>query len=449
MAFKSFRLQILLRIAFLSATLLIAVYLILESSFYATTAVSFLAALAQVAALVTYVERSNSDLVRFLEAIKYSDFSQSFTAKGKGASFDKLAIAFNQVMDEFRKLRGDREEQFNFLQTLIQHVGVGLLSFTPEGVLGIMNPAAKRLLRVTHLTNLWALEPSSPELVHTLLAMKPGGRVVIKIDDFPEPLQLVVHATEIRLHEQPYTLVSLQNIQPELEEMEMEAWQKLIRVLTHEIMNSITPISSLASTAEVILQDQKFASVQGEARSGIDDLQGAMKTITKRTEGLLHFVDAYRNLTLIPRPELQIFPLAELVQRVDRLLRAQMAGRDIMLISRVDPESLEVNADPRLMEQVLINLLQNALYAVRNREQGRIQLTAQLDPRGHVSIEVADNGTGISEDTMQKIFVPFFTTKEKGSGIGLNLSRQIVRMHGGTITCRSKEGKGAVFTIRL
>ncbi len=449
MAFKSFRLQILIRITFLSATLLIAVYLILESSFYATTAVAFLAALAQVAALVTYVERSNSDLVRFLEAIKYSDFSQSFTAKGKGASFDKLALAFNEVMDEFRKLRGDREEQFNFLQTLIQHVGVGLLSFTPEGVLGIINPAAKRLLRVNHLTNLRALEPSSPELVHTLLAMKPGGRIVIKIDDFPEPLQLVVYATEIRLHEQPYTLVSIQNIQPELEEMEMEAWQKLIRVLTHEIMNSITPISSLASTAEVILHDRAFASLQGEARSGIDDLQGALKTITKRSEGLLHFVDAYRNLTLIPRPELQIFPLAELVQRVDRLLKAQMAGRDIVLISRVDPESLEVNADPRLMEQVLINLLQNALYAVRKREQGRIQLTAQLDPRGRVAIEVADNGTGITEETMEKIFVPFFTTKEKGSGIGLSLSRQIVRMHGGTITCRSKEGFGAVFTIRL
>jgi len=389
------------------------------------------------------------DLTRFLEAITYADFSQTFVSKGKGAAFDGLDAAFNKVMSEFRKVRGDREEQYHFLQTLIHHVPVGLLSFAPDGEIGLINSAAKRLLRVTHLTTLRALEPASPHLVRALRSLNPGDRVVFKLDDFSEPLQLVMYATEIRLHERPFTLVSLQNIQSELDDMEMEAWQKLVRVLTHEIMNSVTPISSLSSTAAAILQKEALSNNEGDVRSDLSDLREAMVTITRRSEGLLHFVDAYRSLTLVPKPMPKIFAIKDLVQRVDLLLRAQIAEAGATLSTRVDPETLELNADPDLMEQVLINLVQNALHAVQEKRDGRILLSGLLNRQGKVEIEVSDNGKGIPEETMEKIFVPFFTTKEKGSGIGLSLSRQIVRMHGGSLTCRSKPGEGAVFTIRL
>ncbi|MCC6398611.1 MAG: ATP-binding protein, partial [Bacteroidetes bacterium] len=403
----------------------------------------------QLVLLIRFVERTNVDLTRFLEAITYADFSQTFIAKGKGSTFDDLDAAFNSVMSEFRKVRGDREEQYHFLQTLIQHVPVGLVSFAPDGEIGIINAAAKRLLRVTHLTTLRALEPASPHLTRALRSLRPGDRVTFKLDDFPEPLHLVMNATEIRLHERPYTLVSLQNIQSELDDMEMEAWQKLIRVLTHEIMNSVTPISSLSSTAAAILQKEALSDNEHDVRSDLTDLREAMVTITRRSEGLLHFVDAYRNLTLIPKPVLRIFAVKDLVQRVDLLLRTQAAQAGATLSTRVEPESLEVNADPDLMEQVLINLVQNAFHAVQETRGGRIHLSGLLDRQGRVEIEVSDNGKGIPEDAMEKIFVPFYTTKEKGSGIGLSLSRQIVRMHGGTLTCRSKPGDGAVFTIRF
>lgn len=447
MAFKNFRFQVLLRLVLLVATLLPAMYLAINTSFYGTTAVLCLVAILQAIGLVRFVEKTNVDLSRFLDAIRYSDFSQSFTQKKKGPSFDQLADAFNSVMNEFRRVRADREEQSNFLETIIQHVGVGLISFTPDGVVGLMNTAAKRLLKVNHLTNIRALDPISKGLVAALFRLRPGDRVLFRLEELPEPLQLVISATEIRLREQRYTLVSLQNIRSELEEKEMEAWQKLIRVLTHEIMNSVTPISSLAATAAGMI-GQNSENTEHEEELA-NDLKGALQTIEKRSQGLLHFVDAYRNLTLIPKPRFKVIAIADLFKRVEKLMRVEIPEDRVSFTTRMDPCTLELNADPELIEQVLINLIKNALHAVREKDGGRITMSARLDQSGSTAIEVMDNGCGISKDVQEKIFIPFFTTKENGSGIGLSLSRQIMRIHGGTITCRSKEGEGSAFVLRF
>lgn len=447
MVFKSFRFQVLVRLLFLVATLLFAVFLPLNTTFYATTAVVCIVAVLQTIALVRFVEKTNVDLSRFLDAIRYADFSQSFTQRKRGASFDLLATSFNDVMNEFRRVRADREEQSNFLQTIIQHVGVGLISFTPDGTIGLMNTTAKRLLRVNHLTTIRALEPVSRELVAVLFKLQPGDRVLFRLEEIPEPLQLVINATEIRLREQRYTLVSLQNIRSELEEKEMEAWQKLIRVLTHEIMNSVTPISSLASTAAGMLDHRDNPDQQPAEMS--DDLKGALHTIEKRSQGLLHFVDAYRSLTLIPKPRFRIISIADLFKHVEQLFRAELSAHSVAFMANADPNTLEINADPELIEQVLINLIKNSLHAVQARDERSITLSARLDRSGSISIEVADNGSGISKEVQEKIFVPFFTTKQNGSGIGLSLSRQIMRMHGGTITCRSQEGEGSAFVLRF
>ena len=251
----------------------------------------------------------------------------------------------------------------------------------------------------------------------------------------------------VRLREQRYTLVSLQNIRSELEEKEMEAWQKLIRVLTHEIMNSVTPISSLASTAAGMLDHRDNPDQQPAEMS--DDLKGALHTIEKRSQGLLHFVDAYRSLTLIPKPRFRIISIADLFRHVEQLFRAELSSNRVAFTANADPDTLELNADPELIEQVLINLIKNSLHAVQEKDQRSIALSARLDRGGSISVEVADNGSGISKEVQEKIFVPFFTTKQNGSGIGLSLSRQIMRMHGGTITCRSQEGEGAVFVLRF
>ena len=227
----------------------------------------------------------------------------------------------------------------------------------------------------------------------------------------------------------------------------MEAWQKLIRVLTHEIMNSVTPLSSLAASANELLRDSITETNAPEA--AFEDIQIALTTIERRSQGLLKFVNAYRNLTKIPKPNFQAVKLGELLEQLYVLIVGQMAEEGISLEVNVRPSSLEITADPELIEQILINLLTNAQHAVIGRENPQIQLLGKMDERGHPLIEVADNGKGMSRELQSKIFIPFFTTKSGGSGIGLSLSRQIMRLHNGTLTVKSVEGEGTVFTLRF
>jgi len=262
---------------------------------------------------------------------------------------------------------------------------------------------------------------------------------------------LALYATEFRLRQQKYTMVSVQNIQSELEEKEMEAWQNLIRVLTHEIMNSVTPIASLASTANDLLMQipEDREDSKKTPLTAIDDVSSAVQTIERRSQGLLRFVDSYRKLTRLPKPNFQIFPISELFERVQQLMQSQISERGIDFQTRVDPESLELTADPEMIEQVLINLLMNAIQASARKHKPRIRLTASMDDRGRTVIRVTDNGPGITDEAMEKIFIPFFTTKKEGSGIGLSLARQIIRLHRGSISVQSKPHVETVFTLRF
>jgi signal transduction histidine kinase len=264
-------------------------------------------------------------------------------------------------------------------------------------------------------------------------------------------LQLVVHGAEFRVRGETVTLVSLQNIQSELEEKELEAWQNLIRVLTHEIMNSITPISSLASTAHDLIGDPATTEEGSGAITGdtIVDIRGALNTIHKRSQGLLHFVETYRSLTKIPRPRFQLFGVQDLFDRVGNLMGPQAAKIGVAVSMQVDPKDLMLEADPGLVEEVLINLVTNAMQALENTRAGRIGVSAFIDRRGRVIVEVSDNGPGIGEEALEKVFIPFYTTKANGSGIGLSLCREIMRMHRGTIHVRSKPGEETVFTMRF
>jgi nitrogen fixation/metabolism regulation signal transduction histidine kinase len=451
MAYRSFRLNCTFRVLLLGATIYLFFYLLFQTELYATLFIVGSITLYQIFSLIHYVEKTNRDLTRFFEAIKHSDFSQSFTGAGLGSSFDHLKAAFSEVIEAFRRARSEKEENFRYLQTVIQHVGIGLVSFTPDGEVGLLNSAAKRLLRVPHLKNIKSLEPFSKPLVETLFGMKSGEKALVKVEDKNELLQLAIYATELKLREQHFTLVSVQNIQSELEEKEMEAWQNLIRVLTHEIMNSVTPIASLASTVNHLLTDARGDSKAGKEIStdSVGEMRSALQTIEKRSEGLLHFVDAYRSLTKIPKPNFKIFPVVELFGRVQLLMGQRAAEKAVKFSTQVDPASLEVTADPQLIEQVLINLLLNAIQAVEKQADGRIQLKARLDERGRVVIQVIDNGPGIVAEVREKIFIPFFTTKQDGSGIGLSLSRQIMRLHRGTIGVHSVPNVETVFALRF
>jgi two-component system nitrogen regulation sensor histidine kinase NtrY len=451
MVFRSFRINCVLRIIALSATIGLFFWLLSRTRQYAAMFIVGLIILYEIYALIVYVDRTNRELARFFESIKYEDFSQSFSTAKKGGSFAPLLRALSEVTDAFRKTRAEKEEHYHYLQTVVQHVGVGLIVFQPDGDVELINNAAKKLLRVPYLKNIRSLESMNKKLVTTLLSLKPRDRALVKIEGEEEILQLMLYATEFRLGGRVFTLVSLQNIRSEIESTEIEAWQKLIRVLTHEIMNSITPISSLASTINGLIREMGM-SLSGADKADseqIEDIIRALQTIQKRSDGLLHFVDAYRNLTLLPAPKFQIFALRELLARAAKIMEANIKNKNIRFELTIEPETLELIADPELIEQVLINLQLNALQAVEGQPEAGIRLSARLDSRGRVLVQVSDNGPGIPEENLEKIFIPFFSTKEGGSGIGLSLSRQIMRLHNGTISVSSRPGEETVFTLRF
>ena len=458
MAYKNFRIVCAIRVVLLGATVALFFYLLRQTTLYATLVIVGALIIYEIYALIHYVEKTNRDLTRFLEAVKHTDFSQTFSGSGLGTSFDDLKAAFNQVISDFQRTRTEKEEHYRYLQTLMQHVGIGLISYEQNGDVELVNTAAKRLLKVgidghdSALRNIQSLEAFSKPLVEALRRLRSGEKALVKIEDKDELLNLAIFATEFRMRDKKFTLVSIQNIQPELEEKEMEAWQNLIRVLTHEIMNSVTPIVSLTSTINDLLESGEGEAVPARAaRPGSEsmrDIRGAVQTIQKRSKGLLHFVDAYRNLTRIPKPSFQIFPVAELFNRVQQLMQARLTEKGIALDISVDPPRLEVTADPELVEQVMINLVVNAIQAMQSQAGATLRMRAQLE-RGRVAIHVTDNGPGIIPEALGKIFIPFFTTKPEGSGIGLSLSRQIMRLHRGTISARSTPHVETTFTLKF
>ncbi|MGE5810830.1 MAG: sensor histidine kinase, partial [Ignavibacteria bacterium] len=429
---KNFRINLIIRILVLALSILLFFFTYFNTGFVATLFILAVFIIYLVISTIKYIDATNKELSRFLHSIKYSDFSQTFIKQKLGSSFKELNNSFNEVISEFQKTRAEKEEHFRFVQTVIQHIGVGLISFNQDGKVEFINNAAKKIFKIPLLNNIETLNNVSPGLGEKFLKIKTGEKTTIRIIDEEEIIQLIVFATEFKMRNQRYTLLSLQNIQNELEEKEMEAWQKLIRVLTHEIMNSVTPISSLAGTVHEMI-DPAFngkntidhsPNLDAEA---VNDIKVAVDTIKKRSEGLIHFVDDYRSLTSIPEPVFRIFLIKHLFERIQKLMENDLKVNNIKLIISVEPEKLELTADSELIEQVLINLIVNSIYFLKGANNPQIKLAGQIDERGKTAIKVSDNGPGISEDLQDKIFIPFFSTKKGGSGIGLSLSRQIMR----------------------
>jgi len=451
MQIKSFKSILVTRVLLLTATLVLLACLALKMNFVFVPMALLVLGGYQVFALIRFAEKTNRDLSRFLLSIRYGDTSQTFTSKGLGTSFHELKDAFNLVMGKLRETRSETEVHARYLKTIIQHVGIGLLSYKPDGSVDLINNAAKKLLKTSGLRNIHGLEGRHPRLADTLLQLKHGEKKLVKLRRDGETGYLSIFANTFVLRDEEYILVTLQNIQEELEEKEMEAWQNLIRVLTHEIMNSITPISSMTSTLLGMIE--KEGGEDGELQAGIEpedieDMADALKAIHRRSQGLMNFVSTYRNMTLIPKPKFRLLSIKDLFRRIEMLMHHKVAAHGISFEWSVSPETLELTADPDLMEQVLINLLLNAVYAVNGTETPRIALSAKLGREGLV-ISVEDNGAGITEEALEKIFIPFFTTRKQGSGIGLSLSRQILRLHHATIHAQSKPNEGAVFTIKF
>lgn len=398
--------------------------------------------------LFHFVNTTNQKLTRFLESVKYSDFITSFSGDNKlGKSFKELNAAFTDVLDAFRKARSEKEEQGQYLNTVVQQVRTGILSFDSNGNVQLVNTNAKRFMGINSIKNISELIQVNPKLYHSINSVEPGKSELYKGSD---ELQLTIQATELRIRGNDVKLVTMQNIQPELQQQELEAWQNLTRVLRHEIMNSITPISSLTSTLRDILDHEMTRNERGYElkEEGADDLREGLATIENRSKGLIRFIDAYREYTSLPKPKLAPVKVKDLLDKVSSLMKTDLKKTNIRFHCECSSDYITINADAEMIEQVLINLLKNSKEALDDTENPELSLIGKVEDNA-VKIEVMDNGQGIIKEALNHIFVPFYTTKRTGSGIGLSLSRQIMQMHNGSLTVESEPDVKTVFTLRF
>ena len=440
----------LLRIVFLGLTLGLLALLAANTTWYATMIVIAGAAVIQWFGLLGFVNTSNREIGRFLTAIEYEDLTQTFSDRGLGGTFRELGRGLNRVMERLRTTRAEREEQAHYLRAIVGHIPVALLSIEPDGKLTLLNNAARRLLGGGRFERAEDLAKRGREFAETLGVIGPGKTAIVRLERGTGTVQLKAAATAVLTGGIARRLISLQSIESEMNAQELAAWQALIRVLTHEMMNSLTPVSSLSATAHQLVADLQSSLPSGTpAAATAADARDAMEAVARRSEGLLHFVQSYRRLTKDMVPHREQVSIVRLFARLGRLMGPDLDQRGIDLQTEIVPETLEIDADPELLDQALINLVRNATDALKGRPHPSIRLVARLEEGGVISLAVADNGPGIDPAIRDKIYVPFFTTKRGGSGVGLSLTRQIALVHGATVLVTDTPGGGATITLRF
>jgi two-component system, NtrC family, nitrogen regulation sensor histidine kinase NtrY len=403
----------------------------------------------QVKHLVKLVESPNENFATLFDTIELDDNTSSFKTNSEDPGVQLLQKKLNEALVKLRYTRKERDSEYQFYKNIVQHVGIGILTFKRDGSIQIFNSAAKRLLRVSKADSIEDLREMSEPLVESFLKLKTGGRELVRLKSGDEVIQLSVYAIELTLRGEELKLISMSNIQSELEEKEMEAWQNLVRVLTHEIMNSVTPISSLAGIVEEDLKHKLEKGNLNLKKEEAEDIHLSLQTISRRSEGLIRFVKEFRNLTHIPKPKLTEVGVKNLLEEMAILHKKELADHGVSISISVDPEHLTISVDKNMIEQVLINLIKNGIQAFDEQADKRIELTAFASEKGRAAISIKDNGQGIDPEALEKIFIPFFSTKKTGSGIGLSLSKQIMRQHEGRISVKSKLGEGSEFILRF
>lgn len=446
--FKStvgFQWRILLRVLLLFVTLTTAsLFLVRQWHLY----LALLSPLVfyQLIELIRFQKKTHEELNEFVEAIHYRDFSRYFDVKHAPADVQQLRKGFNEINTTFKVISKEKETQYQYLQKILELIDTGILSYEIEsGEIVWMNESLKRMLQLPYLKTIHSLEKRDRILFEEIHHLQPGESKIGTVHLERSFFKVLLSATAFQTEGKKYKLIAFQNVNEALDETESKAWQKLLSVMTHEIMNSVAPISSLADTLKNRLQK----SVEEPNDSvAIEDLEIGIETIKRRSEGLLKFAQTYRNLNKITRLSLKKLHVHELFANLHQLMQPTLEQKNIDLEIILRETDLSFEADPSLIEQVLINLIVNAMEAVKEQEQPRIVLSAEASGK-KIVLKVADNGTGMPEELLDKIFIPFFSTKKSGSGIGLSLCKQIVMLHKGNIQVQSVEGKGTVFSLQF
>lgn len=421
---RRFRVLALLQVLLLLATLCGLAVAITAADLLMVPVVIAAIVLLQVVVLVRFVESHVDTLEEFFRAINYEDFTQHFVMHDIDV---ELKGAFNKVIERFQDARADRDVQANYLEAVVRHIPVPLLAVRSDGSLRLVNNPARRLTGLANLHHLDELADLAGDLPAQMRALEPGQQRLLPARIRDVPVELRVAASEIRIGGATERLYSLENLSGELTARESSAWRNLIRVLTHEIMNTLTPISSLAQTS---------AGLLGRPESA-DDVREAIETIVRRSDGLMQFVSRYRELLKVPKAAPVDLSVNKAIYDVLTLMAEKLAVVDVAVDVR--PATLSLRADPSLLDQVLVNVVKNAVEAAGEVAAPALRITASLE-YGRTILRIADNGAGIPDDAVDQLFIPFFTTKRDGSGIGLSLSRQIMTAHGGDIAIGRRNG---------
>lgn len=410
--------------------------------FYINMCIAIFLMLTVAYAIYRYILSSARAMAQFIWAVRYSEFLSSpvHGRESQRSLPPELLTEMQEALEHYRSNLQQKESRLQYFQALANHIDIAILVYTPNGTMEWTNEAAKRLIGCNtenislkapkHIDDLSLFHAELPERLRNL---KAGDLSVLQVSRKEEDIQLALSGMEFTIQGRPLIIASMKNIHSALDSQETEAWQKLIRVLTHEIMNSITPVISLTE-----LLSKQLEELDGSEETK-KEIRQMLQTIHRRGNGLVHFVGNYREVSHLPQPLLKLNTAQDLLQ--DALQLMQNEQNDLHLVLPKAP--LRLIADKSQIEQILINLIKNA----RENEAKHITLSAGITPTDRPYLRVSDDGTGIEPDVLERIFVPFFTTKPSGSGIGLTISRQIMHQHNGNITVSSQSGEGSKFTL--
>ena len=444
---KRIEFKIFFRILLLFITLFVVSYLILKGTFiYLVLILPVL--IYQLAELYRFQYKTQKELNQFVESVQYRDFSRHFDVKHAPVELQPLRKGFNQINNTFKDISKEKETSFQYLQKILELVDTGILSYDfNNGDVIWMNESIKRLLQLPYLKTIHSLKKRDESLYIEVVSLKPAESKIATVHLEARSFKILLSGTAFQTEGRKFMLVAFQNINEALDETESKAWQKLLSVMTHEIMNSVAPISSLADTLKNRLA-LSLSQIEDDS-GGLHDLEIGIETIKRRSESLLKFAETYRNLNKITKPDMKKIFVRDLFENLYQLMEPTLDQKNIEMDIVLQDTGLVLEADGSLVEQVLINLIVNAKEALKDKEDARIVLSASITDRQKVSIKVSDNGTGIPEDVLENIFIPFFSTKKTGSGIGLSLCKQIMMLHKGNINVHSVPGEGTAFTLQF
>jgi len=404
--------------------------------------------------LFWFLNKVNRDLTRFFQSFRFSEDVARFDGSATDSMFSHLYEELNRISEAFRQERHDKEQEHLFFKKTIDHIGVGILAFDSEKRIELHNKSLLKQFGLMTLDHLDRFDDIREGLSRRLEGLKPGHQELIKVPVrgyttlvSSDSMELLASAREFKSDLRSIKLISFQNIQQEIEEKESEAWQKLLRIITHEIMNSVSPINLLTSSLINIYEEEGSPMLPSDIdAAAIEKTLLGLNTIKKRGQGLAAFIDTYKNLRQLPPPIFTRFSIARLLEHLQQLFQPAMDKKGIQLATEVFPEELMVYGDEKLIEQVCINLINNSVHALLGIENPTISISAKLIEKKPI-LSVADNGKGIQVDEMDQIFIPFYTSCEGGSGLGLNLCRQIMNLHRGSINVWSDPGKSTAFSL--